>query len=92
MNDQQKKAIDSLFRERDKLKNEIYNLLSIPDPTHINITIGKKTPWDFDTRQVSINEPIIIELFLDVIIAIAENKTEKLEKIIYKIKHAKIKM
>ena len=42
VNDQQKKAIDSLFRERDKLKNEIYNLLSIPDPTHINITIGKK--------------------------------------------------
>lgn len=92
MNDKEKKSIDRLFRERDKLKNEIYNLLSISDPTHINITIGKKTPWDFDTRQITIDEPIIIELFSDVITAIAENKKENLEKIIRRIKHAKFKL
>ena len=92
VNDQQKKEIDKLFRERDKLKNEIYNLLSITDPTHINITVGKRTPWDFDTRQVSIDEAVLVEIFLEVIKAVAENKTEKLEKIIYKIKHAKFRM
>ena len=92
MNDQQKKAIDKLFRERDKLKSDIYNLLSLSDPTHINITVGKKTPWEFDTRQVSVDEPVLVEIFMEVIKAVAENKTEKLEKIIYKIKHAKFKM
>ena len=92
MNDQQKKALDKLFRERDKLKSDIYNLLSLSDPTHINITVGKKTPWEFDTRQVSVDEPVLVEIFMEVIKAVAENKTEKLEKIIYKIKHAKFKM
>ena len=92
MNDQQKKAIDKLFRERDKLKSDIYNLLSLSDPTHINITVGKKTPWEFDTRQVSVDEPVLVEIFMEVLKAIAEKKTEKLEKIIYKIKHAKFKM
>ncbi len=92
MNDQQKKAIDKLFRERDKLKSDIYNLLSLSDPTHINITVGKKTPWEFDTRQVSVDEPVLVEIFMEVLKAIAEKKTEKLEKINYKIKHAKFKM
>lgn len=90
MTDLEKKKIDAIHKARDKLKNDIYNLNSLGNPTHIFLSFGRKTEQGYDNRQVMLDESELVELFIQFANAVAENKKELLREVIEKIKNIKI--